>query len=103
MVVVVVVMVVVVVVVVVDVIFLVVVNRGNLTRALRLNLAYMIAEAIIRPQCELAHRSIFCRPSRLLRLNSIAIRARKHATSGILHLGTGTGTLNGNRSRDVFI
>ena len=28
----------------------IVVNRGNLTVALRLNLAYMIAEAIFRPQ-----------------------------------------------------
>ena len=50
--------------------FLVVVvfNRGNPTRASRLNLACTTAEATIRPQWVYwLSGSIFCRPSRLLR------------------------------------
>ena len=50
----------------------VVINRGNPTRASRLNLACMTAEATIRPQWVYwLSGSIFCRPSRLLRPNSI--------------------------------
>ena len=52
---------------------IVIFNRGNPTRASRLNLACMTAEATFRPQWAYwINGSIFCRSSRLLRLNSIS-------------------------------